>query len=678
MNHLLEVNNLKTQFLIEGQLIQAVDDVSYFVDEGEIIAIVGESGCGKSVSQFSILQIIPSPPGKITDGEVLFEGVDLLKFHPDGDQIRKTRGGKISVIFQEPMTSLNPVLTIGRQIIETIRLHTKLDKRAARERAIELISSVEIPDAAHRLDLYPHQLSGGLRQRVMIAMAMACNPKLLIADEPTTALDVTTQAQLLELLQDTVKRFKTSLIFITHNLGVVARIAHRVYVMYAGRIVESGTVREIFGNPLHPYTIGLLRAVPRLDEPSGRKLVAIPGLPPNLASRFRGCPFAPRCEYCMELCLEDPGPETKPVEGLHSVACHVNIREKPRVPAAEACVQASTFITEFPGANGRREEKTLLEVRNLRMSFPVTGGLLQRKVSELLAVDDVSFTIRKGETLGLVGESGCGKTTLGHCILRLYKPTSGQILLKGKDIARMPKGELLPLRREIQLIFQDPFSSLDPRQTAGSIVGEPLRVHRLVKNAAEYGQKVDELFEMVGLNPGLKGRVAHEFSGGQRQRIGIARALATKPSLLVCDEPISALDVSIQAQVINLLEDLQRKLALTYLFIAHDLSVVRHISDRVAVMYLGRVVEITDWWSLFEHPLHPYTQALLSAVPIPDPCIEVERKRIILKGEVPSLINRPTGCCFHPRCAFSTADCAHVVPTLRDVGNGHIVACHHA
>lgn len=671
MDHLLEVRNLKTQFKTDSGIVQAVDGVSFYIDKGEIIGLVGESGCGKSVSQLSVLQLIPTPPGKIVDGEAVLEGVDLLKYSADGEEMRNIRGGKIGIIFQEPMTSLNPVLTISQQIIETLVLHLKMDRTAARSRAVELLKMVGIPDAAERVDSYPHQLSGGMRQRVMIAMALACNPQLLIADEASTALDVTTQAQILELLQQTVKKLNTALLIVTHNLGIVARYAQRIYVMYAGRIVEAGKAKDVFANPRHPYTIGLLKAVPRLDEPKGHKLVPIDGLPPNLINRPDMCAFFPRCSHRQEKCRQQPWPELRKVEDGHYISCHLDITKQATASIILNSSQAEIASTKIPVA-----DDILVEVNNLQMYFPVTKGLLRRKVAEVKAVENVSFKIRKGETLGLVGESGCGKTTVARCILRIYQPTAGNVIFEGRDIARLSKSELRRIRHKKQLVFQDPYSSLDPRQSAGSIVGEPLKIHRLVHSYREYDQRVAELFRMVGLDPALRQHVPHEFSGGQRQRIGIARALACNPSFIVCDEPISALDVSIQAQIINLLEELQQKLGLTYLFIAHDLSVVRHISDYVAVMYLGSIVEITDWQSLYENPLHPYTRALLSAVPIPDPFVEESRQRIMLKGEVPSLLERPAGCSFHPRCAAAEKECMQIIPPLKTVKPGHQVACH--
>jgi peptide/nickel transport system ATP-binding protein len=668
MGHLLEVKNLQTQFTVDGNVVKAVDGVSYYVDEGEIIAIVGESGSGKSVTQYSGIQLIPTPPGKIVGGEVLFNGKDLLQL--SGEELRQVRGGEIGVVFQEPMTSLNPVLTIGYQIIETIILHIKMNKKDARKHAIELLKSVGIPDAEERIDYYPHQFSGGMRQRVCIAMAMACKPKVLIADEATTALDVTTQAQILEMLKDIVKNKKTSLVMVTHNLGIVARYADRIYVMYAGEIVESGTTKEIFSSPQHPYTISLLNAIPRLDDPKGRQLIPIDGIPPSLINKQDICAFLPRCPHRTAACSRKPAPKLKSQGGNHYAACHEDVMN-------DVIKETAAGSAALPDALAGQKEKneTLLEVKNLKMYFPVTKGVFKQKVADIKAVDDVSFSIKKGETLGVVGESGCGKTTIIRSILRMYEPTAGEVIFDGQNIAKMPKHKLRSIRRNISLVFQDPFSSLDPRQTAGSIVGEPLIIHKLTNTKEEYRKRVDELFELVGLNPAWKNRVPHEFSGGQRQRIGIARALASNPSFIVCDEAISALDVSIQAQIINLLEDLQKKLGLTYLFVAHDLSVVRHISDRVVVMYLGKIVEVADWKSLFENPLHPYTKGLLAAVPIPDPFVEENREHVMLEGEIPSVMNRPKGCAFFNRCPMATKECSEVEPPLIEAEEGHSVAC---
>lgn len=681
VNKLLEVKDLEVQFKMNGQTIKAVDRVSYHVNKGEIVALVGESGSGKSVSQYSLIQLIPSPPGKIVNGQVIFDGEDLLKLKPNSNQLRRVRGGKIGVIFQEPMTSLNPVLTVGEQIMESIMLHTHVMRSQAKNRAIELLKMVGIPDPEYRINQYPHQFSGGMRQRIMIAMAMSCNPKLLIADEATTALDVTTQAQILELLRDIVKKTDTSIILVTHNLGIVARYADRIYVMYAGEIVESGPCKEIFRNPRHPYTVGLLNAIPRLDDPKDRQLIPIDGFPPNLAFKPETCPFLERCIYRIDRCSTLPAPPLTNVGEDHFAACYIDISKQETLVNKPVVKQDPQDPSDKPIKPGsfdhvsKTSREVMLEVQNLKMYFQVSKGLWQRKTIKIKAVDDVSFKIFKGETLGLVGESGCGKTTVARCILRMYEPTGGKIILDGTDITKMDRRQLRPFRKNMSLIFQDPFSSLNPRLNAASIVGEPLIINKQTTNSEEYHKRVDELFRLVGLDPQLKNRMPHEFSGGQRQRLGIARALASNPPFIVCDEAISALDVSIQAQIINLLVDLQRKLGLTYLFIAHDLSVIRHIADRVAVMYLGRIVEIGDWRSIYENPLHPYTQALLAAVPIPDPFVEEKRNRLVIKGEVPSLIDMPPGCPFSNRCPIASDECKKSIPPLVEVESGHSVAC---
>ncbi|MBI4322327.1 MAG: ABC transporter ATP-binding protein [Chloroflexi bacterium] len=679
MSALLDVRNLKTYFKTDYGLVKAVDGVSYHVNEHEIVGMVGESGCGKSVSQMSLLRLIPSPPGEIAGGEVIFEGQDLLKFKPNGPEMRSIRGGKIAMIFQEPMTSLNPVLTIGRQLTEMVELHLNTNRQAARKRAIELMKMVGIPDPESRIDDYPHQFSGGMRQRVMIAMALSCNPRMVIADEPTTAVDVTTQAQLLELMRDLVEQFGASLVVVTHNLGVIARYAERIYVMYAGRIVEAGACKDIFANPSHPYTIGLLKCVTKLDERQKRKLLPIVGMPPALIGMPPTCAFLPRCPFRVERCQQEPWPELRVVDGEHFVSCYVDTRHRKAALTLHTRLEAArppVLSSRSEPLHIQATDDTLAEVNNLKMYFPVTRGVMKQTVAEVKAVDGISFKIMRGETLGLVGESGCGKTTTGRCFLRLYQPTGGQIVFEGKDISQLPESKIRPFRRRMSLIFQDPFGSLDPRQSAASIIGEPLTVHRMVRDKHEYDERVEQLFRMVQLDPSMGDRVAHEFSGGQRQRIGVARALACEPSLVVCDEPVSALDVSIQAQIIELLEELQERLpGLTYLFISHDLSVVRHLSDRVAVMYLGRIVELTTSAELYDNPLHPYTRALLSAVPIADPFVEEKRERVVLKGEVPSPLHPPSGCHFHPRCPQVIRECKQDVPPLRDVGGGRLAAC---
>lgn len=672
MEHLLELKNIQTCFKTDGKMVRAVDGVSMYLDPGEIVGIVGESGSGKSVTMMSMLQLISSP-GKVTGGEVYIQGNDrnMLEYDPQSEEMRKLRGGKISMIFQEPMTSLNPVLTIGYQIQENIMLHLHLDKEAAKQRTIEMLKMVNIPDAEQRFDYYPQQFSGGMRQRIMIAMAMSSGPDILVADEATTALDVTTQAQLLEMIRDIAKKTNTAVIIVTHNLGIVARFAERIYVMYSGSVVETASCAKLFAQPEHPYTRALLRAIPRLDDPRDRILVPIDGLPPNPATRPDYCPFYDRCEYRMEQCMKAPKPELKQVENnLHYAACHLTEAEKEQ----KRIEIAGRELKEAP--KGTIKEERCLDVKAVRKEFPIFKGMMRKKVGEVKAIEDITFYARKGETLGIVGESSCGKTTLARCIIRVYQPEGGEIFFEGTDIAKFNDRQMKPFRSRIAMIFQDPFSSLDPRQTAESIVGESLKLHGLVKNRQEYDARVDELFRIVGLDPALKYRVPHEFSGGQRQRIGIARALSSNPDLIICDEPISALDVSIQAQVINLLEELQAKLGLTYLFIAHDLAVVKHISNRILVMYLGRVVEIAECDELYNNTLHPYTKALLAAVPVADPAVEATRERVEIKGEVPSLTKRPIGCPFHDRCAHAMEKCRQSVPALKDVGNGHEVACY--
>ena len=670
MERLLDVKNIKTQFRMIGVDVKAVDDVSLYLKPGEIIGVVGESGSGKSVTMLSVLQLV-MPPGHVTGGEVYLEedGKDLLKYAQNSPEMRHIRGGKISMIFQEPMTSLNPVLTIGYQIQETIMLHLGLNHEDAKQQAIEMLKLVKIPDPEQRYNYYPQQFSGGMRQRVMIAMAMAGQPTILIADEATTALDVTTQSQILETLRDVAKKKSTAVIIVTHNLGIVARYAERIYVMYSGLVVETSEAKEIFGRPEHPYTRGLLKAIPRLDDPKDRVLIPIPGLPPNPANRPEYCPFYPRCAYSMDKCKEQSIPVLTEISPGHKIACWLTEQEKAeREQVLSQTDERSISVKSI-------DEQLCIDITGMRKYFPVYKGFLRKKTGDVKAIEDISFSVRMGETLGIVGESGCGKTTLARCIMRVYRPEKGKIIFNGMDIAGITEKIMYPNRSKMAMIFQDPFSSLDPRQTAGSVVGESLKIHRLTKTRTEYNQRVDELFRLVGLDPMLKSRVPHEFSGGQRQRIGIARALSSNPQLIICDEPISALDVSIQAQIINLLEDLQAKFGLTYIFIAHDLAVVKHISDRVLVMYLGRVMEMAPCQELYETPLHPYTKALLAAVPVADPVIEEKRERTIIRGEVPSIVNRPAGCPFHDRCDYAKERCRKEMPVMRNNGNGHMVAC---
>ena len=669
--HLLEIKDLVTTFRSDGKEFNAIEGVCMHVDRGEIIGIVGESGSGKSVTMLSSLQLIASP-GRVAGGEVRLEGVpdNLLSYDKESEQMRQIRGGRISMIFQEPMTSLNPVLTVGYQIQENILLHRNVSPEEAKKRTIEAMKMVNIPDAETRYDYYPQQFSGGMRQRIMIAMAMAPGPDILIADEATTALDVTTQAQLLEMIRDIAKKTNTAVIMVTHNLGLVARYAERIYVMYGGHIMESSGCTQIFHDTKHPYTRALLRAIPRLDDPKDRVLIPIDGLPPVPSQRPAYCPFYARCEYRCDACKENTDYSLRAVGENHWSSCILTQEQLDR--------KAEELLHKDYGASPQRRQsgQNCLEVRDVRKYFPVYKGLLRKKVGEVKAIEDICFDLKQGETLGVVGESGCGKTTLARCIMRMYEPDEGSIVFGGRDIAHLKDKELKPVRPKISMIFQDPFSSLDPRQNAGSIVGESLKIHHLVSSQAEYEQKVDELFRKVGMDPAMKDRVAHEFSGGQRQRIGIARALSSNPDLIICDEPISALDVSIQAQIINLLENIQAEMGISYIFIAHDLAVVKHISDRILVMYLGRVMEVASCDELYEHPLHPYTQALLSAIPVADPVVEAQREAVPIQGEVPSILKRPSGCPFHNRCPKATDRCRQETPQLHAVEGTHQVACH--
>jgi peptide/nickel transport system ATP-binding protein len=669
---LLEVEDLHVQFETSRGIVRAVDGISYTVRRGEVVAIVGESGCGKSVSSLAIMGLLAKPHGRVTGGRVLFEDRDLLKLSPEA--MREIRGRDIAMIFQEPMTSLNPVMSIGDQIMESLFVHLDMSEEQAKARALELLQLVGITDGERRLQQYPHQLSGGMRQRVMIAIGLACNPKLIIADEPTTALDVTIQAQILELMKDLSRRLNIALIIITHNLGVVARYADRVNVMYAAHIIEQGTADDIFLRPLHPYTIGLMRSVPRLDQPRGVRLETIEGLPPDLRSPPPGCRFAPRCPFRLDACLQPVS--LRMLEPGHASAC---IRaEEIRAgtlarPAPVAASAAAATRTETGGP--------VIAVEGLKKYFevPASGaGILSSKMVTVKAVDDVSFAIAPGETLGLVGESGCGKTTVGRTVLKLEEPTAGVICFQGADITHRGMRDMRDIRRGIQVIFQDPYSSLNPRMTVGEIIGEPLRVYKLVKRRADERKRVEALLEQVGLFAYMADRYPHQLSGGQRQRVGIARALALEPHFIVCDEPVSALDVSIQGQIMNLLEELQSRLNLTYLFIAHDLAVVRHISHRVAVMYLGRVAEIAERDQLYANPKHPYTKALLDAAPIPDPRVERARAPRALGGEIPSPLSPPAGCVFHTRCPIAGDECRREVPPVRELGPRHFVACHKA
>ncbi len=649
---LLSVRNLNVQFRSNDRLLHIVRDVSYDVRAGELVALVGESGCGKSVSSLAVMRLLSDPTTTRFSGEVRLAGRDYLRL-PESE-MRRLRGRDIAMVFQEPMTSLNPLMTVGRQIMEPMLEHLDIDRAAARERAIDLLKRVGVTDPERRMDQYPHEFSGGMRQRVVIAIALSCNPKVIIADEPTTALDVTIQAQILDLLRSLVKETGVGLVLITHNLALVARYADRVNVMYGGRIIESGTVEDVLRQPRHRYTAGLLMAVPRLDLPRAARLHTIPGQPPSPARFPAGCAFSPRCSAATTACGSVPNDT---VLGGRRYACFH--------PVVDALPQDEQHTGA--GAEHTRGE-TVLSVRGLTRHFHLKRRAVVR------AVEDVSFDIPQSGTLGLVGESGCGKTTVVRTLLRLQSATSGRADFAGQDILSAGKRDLVALRRQIQVVYQDPSTSLNPRHRIASILAEPLLVHGPCKSQSEARARVEELLDLVGLPAEMAERYPHQMSGGQRQRVGIARALGMNPRLIVCDEPVSALDVSIQAQIMNLLADLQAKLGLSYLFVAHDLAVVRHISDVVAVMYLGRVVETATRAELFSTPRHPYTRALLAAVPsfAADGGQGPEAK---ITGELPSPLNPPSGCVFRTRCPMAVEACAKVVPPPVAFSDTHRVAC---
>ncbi|MEN8245221.1 MAG: ABC transporter ATP-binding protein [Thermodesulfobacteriota bacterium] len=674
---LLDVQDLQVRFHVRQGTATVINDLNLSLKEGETLGIVGESGCGKSMTALAIMGLVPSPPGEVSAGRIFLENEDLLQV--DAKRMRQVRGNDISMIFQEPMTSLNPVFKIGYQIAETIRIHQGLDRRAALNQAIEMLKAVDIPAPQRRANEYPYQLSGGMRQRVMIAMALACNPKVLIADEPTTALDVTVQAQIFDLLREIQERNRAAIIFITHDMGSIAQMADRVAVMYAGRKVEDGPVGEILGAPQHPYTRGLIACVPHLEKkPSSvrRPLTEILGVVPSLLGRAMGCPFAPRCKHALQQC-RDQVPPTIEMGRNHHVSCWLAAAAEAAIPTSQTVSADATETTPPEIETSTAAAPPLIRVRDLKIHFNRPRKSPFAPKSWVHAVDGVSFDIRRGTTFGIVGESGSGKTTTGLGLMRLNPITSGRIVLDGDDITKLEGEDLRHLRRRMQFIFQDPYSSLNPHMRTGSIVREPMDLLR-VGTPDERDPRVADLFGQVGLRAEQQAYFPHQFSGGQRQRIGVARALASRPDLVICDEPVSALDVAIQAQILNLLSRLQKAYDLTYLFISHDLGVVQHICDEIAVMYLGQIVEQADRISLFQQPLHPYTRALLSAVPSAKPDQAKTRERVHLKGDPPNPIDPPPGCRFAQRCHFanSSKHCYTETPPLQEVAGGHKVACH--
>ncbi len=657
---LLRVENLRTVLEGAGGAVRAVDGVDFEVRRGETLAIVGESGSGKSMTALSLLRLLPET-GRIASGRVELGDIDLLGL-PEA-AMRNVRGRRIAMIFQEPATSLNPVLSIGTQIREVLERHTELRGARLRERIVELLESVGIPDAGRRAGEYPFQLSGGLKQRAMIAMALAGNPELLIADEPTTALDVTIQSQVLELLRELQKKNGMAILLITHDLGIVAQMAQRVAVMYAGQLVEVAERDRFFAAPQHPYSRKLFAALPGAGKRDS-ELAVIQGQVPPLTGEFRRCRFAERCDFAFERCSAEAPGWTRIAEG-HEVRCF--LREKERAGAMPSG-EIGTVVT--PGVV---ESAPLLSVRELKVHFPIRKGLFKRTVGQVKAVDGTSLEIAAGRTLGLVGESGCGKTTVGKAILQLIRPTAGEVRFDGVELTRIRGAELRACRRDFQIIFQDPYASLNPRMRVADILSEGMAALGVESNAAARTRRVAEILDQVGLARDSVDRYPHEFSGGQRQRIAIARALAVRPRLVICDEPTSALDVSVQAQILNLLKSLQRELGLSYLFITHNIAVVDYLAHEVAVMYLGRIVERGTVDEVLRSPKHPYTQALLAAVP------KIEaggpREVIRLEGELPSPVNPPSGCHFHPRCPKAMPECRERYPENFELSGTRSVAC---
>jgi peptide/nickel transport system ATP-binding protein len=664
---LLEVRDLRTYIYTRRGVVKAVDGATFSVRRGETLGIVGESGSGKSMTCLSILRLVPEPGGRIVAGEILFAGENLLAKSPD--EMRRLRGSRIAMILQDPMASLNPAMTVGEQIAETLALHRGLRGKALDQRVIELLRQVRISDPERRVHAYPHQMSGGIRQRVAGAIAISCQPSLLIADEPTTSLDVTIQSQYLRLLKDIQRETNLALVFVTHDLGIVAKLCDRVAVMYAGRIVELGRTRDIFNRPRHPYAVGLLNCLPTLRR--GREpLTAIEGQPPDLANVPGGCSFAPRCSMAEPRCTEK-APPLEPLDAEHLVAC---FRANETATLGRRVTTIAAGATPAPAVSAGAGD-IVLEARQLTKHFPLARGpLLSRRFGTVKAVDGVDFVLRRGETLGLVGESGCGKTTTARLVLSLERPTAGGVYFRGADIGLLGRQERRSYRRAVQAVFQDPFSSLNPRLTIRTTVSEPLSQTEPDLTRSEVSERVAASLTRVGLRPRIADDYPHELSGGQRQRVAIARALTTNPECILLDEAVSALDVSIRAQVMNLLREIQDRSGVSYLFIAHDLAVVKYVSTRIGVMYLGKLVETAPADELYANPLHPYTQVLLSnALPAhPDDV----RDEVILRGEVPSAFNPPSGCRFHPRCPQALPVCSEVEPPLREQGSGHRVACH--
>ena len=668
---LLDIRDLHTDIEIRSGVVHALSGVDLHVNPGETLGIVGESGSGKTMTALSLMGLLPQG-GSVSSGQIILDGQDLTKLALK--EKRKLRGTKVGMIFQDPLTSLNPTMKIGLQVCEPLRVHKKLSKKEALERAVEILKRVGMPRPEVVINNYPHQLSGGMRQRVMIAMALVCKPRILIADEPTTALDVTTQMQILDLIDELRDEYQMGVILITHDLGVVAGHTDRVAVMYAGRIVETAPTKTLFTEPKHRYTSSLMAALPERALAAGTKLFSIPGAPPSLTNLPVGCRFAARCLWATDECRA--GYPDLSGDDTHTFSCFHPVQEGDESPAA---LQAKLDTQKNGDEAGAQQaplvsSKVLLDVKEASREYESAGsGFFKRDKGVVSAVDRVSITVKKGETYGLVGESGCGKSTMGRLIAGLERPSGGAIELDGRDLATLKGRDAVTIHRDVQMMFQDSYAAMDPRRRIDQILAEPMSIQK-TGNARQIAERIMEIIEQVGLTEEILDRYPHEFSGGQLQRIGFARSLTLAPDLIVADEPVSALDVSVQAQVLNLMKDLQAELGLSYLFISHDLAVVQYMADRIGVMYLGRIVEEGPAKEVVENPKHPYTKALIDSIPVPDPEFSHDDRAIKLTGEPPSAVNPPEGCRFRPRCPFAGEECK-IQPALTD--ERHRVACHH-